>query len=103
MPVRPRQWLASSPRSFGTSATTPRRAWRRRARNAGRRVDARPGGEFLQRIARQFRCGDLRQLPRVKRPRPYPRQAGEIAFALQHREVEPDRVPDHHRPTEKRV
>ena len=65
-------------------------------------VDTQPGGELLQRIAGQFRCGDLRQQPRIERARPYPRQTGEIAFALQHRQVEPDRVPDHDRLTEKR-
>ena len=66
-------------------------------------VDPQPGGELLQRIAGQFGCGDLRQQPRVERARPRPRQAGEIAFALQHRKVEPDRVPDHQRLAEKRV
>ena len=65
--------------------------------------DPEPGGELLQRIAGQFRCGDLRQQPRVERARPRPRQAGEIAFALQHGKVEADRVPDHHGLAEKRV
>ena len=68
-----------------------------------RDIDTQPRGEFLQRIAGQFRCSDLRQQPRVKRAWPYPRQAGEIAFAPQHRKVEPDRVPDHRHLAEKRA
>ena len=65
-------------------------------------LDTQPGGELLERIAGQFGRRDLRQQPRVERARPYPRQTGELAFALQHGKIEPDRVPDHDRLTEKR-
>src|SRR6267142_5937791 len=66
-------------------------------------VDTQPGRELLQRVAGQFGCSDLRQQPRVKRARPYPRQTGQIAFALEYRKIEPHRVPDHNRLTEKPV
>ena len=59
-------------------------------------IDTKPGGELLQRVAGQFRRGDLRQQPRVERSRPNPRQTGQVAFTLQHGKVEADRVSDHH-------
>ena len=59
-------------------------------------LNAEPACDALEREIRQRRIDDLRQEPRTEaRPTP-PRNIRAHAFALQHREVEPDRMPDQH-------
>ena len=83
-------------RSFGSSAEEDVRAGERVAerRMAVGDLDAEPGGEAVERVAGEIGLGDLGEQPGVERARPPPRQAGALAFALDHGEVEADRVAD---------
>ncbi len=66
-------------------------------RMAGIDGHAKPARQMLERVAAEMRLGDLRQQPGIERARRRPSEPGAVAFALEHGEIEAERVPDQDR------
>ena len=56
--------------------------------------NAEPARQMLKRIATEMGLGHLRQQSGVERAGRNPRHARSLAFALEHRDIEAERVPD---------
>ncbi len=60
------------------------------------RLDAQPGGELIERVTGKITPRDLAEQPDTQAARACKGQPGAVAFALEHRQVEADRMSDHH-------
>src|SRR4051812_32239289 len=56
-----------------------------------------PGGQSLQRETGEIGLGDLGEQPGIERARAAERSTRALAFALEHSEIETERVPDQDR------
>ena len=64
-------------------------------------LDAQPSGELIERVTGKIAPGDLAEQPDTQAARACKGQPGAVAFALEHRQIEADRMSDHHRIADK--